>query len=225
MVEEISVIFELLVSSFGSLISLFTYVAVGYGLYCIAQACGIRNPFLAWIPYGQVYMLGAVADHQTARNESRTTGYRKILLGLEIAVSAVALVLGVSLGVVLVSAIFSTVGGTGAELTLESVDWEAVLGDMLGGLVVSAVVLVALAVVAIVYAVYYYIALYRIYKLVDPKNATLYTVLSVFFNIAIPIIFLVIAKKKPVYACGTEPFYVNSTTDSANGDSHTTYSV
>lgn len=197
------------------LISIFVYVGTAYGLMCISQSCGLKNSWLAWIPFANVYQLGLVADHYMERNEKCTTNQRTKLLVLYIIYSLVAVI---CIGALFVG-LFAFFGEMGVdfwrlmsdaydyedEMTaimtqyVEGMTEEAILtwlGDLLASVLIPLLIMVA---GAIVYAVFRFIALYRIYKLMDPSHATVYTVLSILFNIAAPIIFLIIAKKQPVY--------------------------
>ncbi len=209
-------IVQSLISMFSSVFSLLTYVAISYGLYSIAQACGIRNPWLAWIPFGRDYILGSVADHQTERNESRTTKYRKRLLALNIVTTVLAVILCIALIVVVVIALMNS------GSTLET-DPDLLADNILSNSLVLVVVGLMLSAAAIAYSVFFYIAIYKVYQLVDPKNAVLYIVLTILIGIASPIIFFIIAKKHPVYVNEENTtFYVDSTGDT---NQNNTYSI
>ncbi len=198
---------------FSSLLIIFNYVAVAYGLMRIGKACGLNNPWLSWIPFARDYQLGAVADHYTANYQSRTTRSRITLLVMNIGTSIVAVV---ALSVIL-SSVYTLMNNIGLDLTQlvsGTIDPEALENQLeqyfkgmseaelmgfvtsfLGAISVPALIL---AVVAIVYFVFYFIALYRVYNLVDPEHAALYIVLSIIFtNVAPGIIFLIIANKMP----------------------------
>ncbi len=201
--------------AFSFLSSIFVYVGVAYGLMCIGRTCGLKNPWLSWIPFANIYQLGVVADHYMARNENRKTKQRTTLLVLHIIMSAASVVC-ISIMFVGLFDFFNNADIDFWRLILDTEGYEAELeallieyfsgmtDDMvmreLGGLLATVLLpLLALLPVSIAYLIFYYIALHRIYKLMDPRNSTVYTVLSVLFDIAAPIIFLIIAKKTPVY--------------------------
>ena len=49
----------------------------------------------------------------------------------------------------------------------------------------------------VIYLVVYYKSLYRIYKLYAPNDAGGFLVLSIFINVSIPFLFLVLSGKEP----------------------------
>lgn len=188
---------------FSSAFGLFTYIAVAYGLYRMAQTIGLKNPFLAWIPYCQDYTLGAVADEYTRRNEGKTTTYRKKLLGWQIAVSAMSVLLVIVLVSFMVVLMFQglSLGGYDADTILSS------FPDLIADLFIESApfvfaMLVALMVflgLYIVYLVYHYTALHKVFKLFAPEYATVYLILSIFVPLATPILFLLLSKNQPLF--------------------------
>jgi len=73
------------------------------------------------------------------------------------------------------------------------------VGTNSGLLILLSVLATLLSVLAIIQAVFFLMALYDIYRSCDPKNCTLYFVLSLFGNIAVEgaySIFLVLCKDK-----------------------------
>lgn len=195
-----NVAISLLTDTFSSLISLLTYLAAAYGLYCMSASVGLKNNWMAWIPFCREYVLGYVADEYCRRNENRSTSYRKKLLGWMIALTAALALLFVALSVLVVVLVIM---GIATSLY----DSEAIMngvsnldgGFLLGiGLFVLIAVVVILPVV-VVYTVFRYTALHKVYKLFAPDSATLYLVLSIFVPLAEPILFIVLAKKSPVF--------------------------
>ncbi len=193
------------------LIAIFAYIGTAYGLMCIGQTCGLKNPWLSWIPFANVYQLGVVADHYMARNENRETKQRKTLLILNI-IMTVFLCIWLVAVVIGVFGIFFDAGVSLLDVYLDPVNFEVQMAEFVSGwseaeameygvtvLLSFFLPLIALLPIMIVYYIFYYIALHRVFKLMDPKNATIYTVLSIFLNIVPPIAFLMIAKKTPVY--------------------------
>lgn len=70
------------------------YVLQAIALYSIAQRRGIKNPWLAWIPFGSAWILGCLYDDYKARSGKRTK-FRVAQLALSIGtvVLAVAVML------------------------------------------------------------------------------------------------------------------------------------
>ncbi len=187
---------------FSSIVSLFTFLSVAYGLYCMAQSMGLKNPFLAWIPYCQTYTLGAVADEYYRRNEGKTTTYRKKLLGWQIAVAAVTVLLVIILMVFIVVLVMNGLPLDGYDPeTIRIPEYEMDILDAAAPiLVVLLFALLGFLAVYVVYMVYYYIAAHKLFKLFAPEHATGYLVLALLVPLATPILFLMLSKKQPVFA-------------------------
>lgn len=174
------------------LINLAVYVLTALALHTIAKRRGIKNPWLAWIPIANVWLLGCISDQYRYVACGETKNRRKVLLGMQIAMQ----VISIAVLVLCFSVLFSilSVGLDALDSMSESMASEmlaAILGPVAGMLLLC----LPLLVVAIIYLVFYYIALHDIYKSCDPGNATLYLVLSILFNITLPI-FLMICRDK-----------------------------
>lgn len=188
-------IFSMLLTDIPSaLISIATYVFTALALYTIAKRRGIHKPWLAWLPIVNVYTLGCIADQyrQVAKGEVRCR--RKTLLGLNIAMSAMSILLCV-LAIIMLVGIFSF----GLDMLMDEVYMdmhaEELISAVAGPLVGILLLCLPMMVVSIIYMVFYYISLHDLYKSCDPGNATLYLLLSIFISITLPI-FLFICRDK-----------------------------
>jgi hypothetical protein len=95
---------EALISEIPSmLISLAVYVFTALSLYTIAARRGIKNPWLAWIPYANVWLLGCIADQYRAVARGQTKYRRRVLLFTEIAGVVIGVLVVVLLIVMLVN--------------------------------------------------------------------------------------------------------------------------
>lgn len=168
-------------------ISVGTYVLQSLGMYTIAKRREIRNPWLAWIPMGSAWILGCISDQYRYVAKGQVKNKRKAMLTLMIVVSVLVIAFYVLFGAVLVQAI-------AYDDTMFAVDHTAemnILGSALGMLGVALIMFG----VAIALAVIQYMALYDLYHSCEPKNGTLYLVLSIFVNITLPI-FVFICRNK-----------------------------
>ena len=176
----------------GTLVNLLVYIFSGLGLYTIAKRRGIHNPWLAWVPWANLWLLGSIADHYRYVVRGEVKNRRKVLLGTEITTSLIGMAV-----LVLCVNILVNILSVGVE-NLESMD-EAMAQRMLAAISGPGIAMVALLlpllVVAILHTVFYLISLHDIYKSCDPSNATLYLVLGLFFSFAVPV-FLMICRKK-----------------------------
>lgn len=163
---------------FASIYSIVVYVLHSLGLYTIAKRRLIHNPWLAWIPIANLWVLGSISDHYQYMAKNKKTKRRKVLVGLMIAVYACAIVFGIALGV--------------------SVGVAAVTGDaeqIIIPMLIFFVSYFALLVLAIVLTVFQYIAYYDLFNSCNPDNAVIFLILSIFFNFLLPYFVFACRKK------------------------------
>ena len=139
-----------------------TYVLRSWSLYTIAKRRGIRNGWLAWIPLGNLWILGNISDQYQYVVKGRIKNRRKKLMGFSI---------GLYAGYFLWLLVTLTNLAAGREAT-------ALFFLVFGGLIILTT--------AIYQTVCRYLAYYDLYRSCDPGNAVLYLVLSVFFTITLP---------------------------------------
>ncbi len=154
------------------------YIFMAIGLSGVAKNLGIRNAWLAWIPFTSVWVLGRASDEAHERNtavKGNCTKWLMIMMGSTLAVALVSIVLSV----------FSAF----------PLDEELLLLVALLQLVVSIVNLV----IAIPYAVVTYVCYYRIYKLCYPNQAVLFLLLSIFVSVTAPFLLFACRNKVPAF--------------------------
>lgn len=145
------------------------YVFYSLALFTLAKRRGILHPGLAWVPVcGARWILGSLADQYVYFTEGKIKYQRRLLLWLEVGMY------------VLLGLFFGLMGGmvAGAVLQNETQAVTMAIWMLLGYFLLLAEI--------IVFAVFQYIALHKIYKSCDPKNTTLFLVLSILFNITMP---------------------------------------
>lgn len=141
------------------------YIFQSLGLYRIAKRRGIRNGWLAWLPVGNMWILGSIADQYRYVAKGQVKNRRKILLGLTIAImvlSGLGSVIGFAIGV------------------------AAGLGGNLNTLALAALIPVIAGIVSVVASVFQYIVCYDLYRSCDPDDSVLFLVLSILFPVAVP---------------------------------------
>lgn len=153
------------------------YVLRSLGFYKMAQNRGINKPWLAWIPVGDSWILGSLADQYRYVAKGEVKNRRKVLLWLNIIFFAVYF----AFIAVFVYFIISTTLGAMNGVVSDEMLYET-LGAAFGMLGIALVMLV----VAVVMAVFQYIALFDLYKSCDPNNATLFLLLSIFVSVTMP---------------------------------------
>lgn len=180
-----------------NLVSLVAYVLTAYSFYTIAQRRGINNPWMAWVPVLQLWILGAIADDYQRKAKNTASGKRKILLGLVIAKVAV----GIGVAVMVIGAVFAllSAGYTNYD---DWTDWAGVIGSF-SGLILTVILLGGLGIVQKVVECF---ALYDVYCSCDPGNALLFVLVNVFVGITKPIFLLISHKKDGGMPSAAEPW-------------------
>lgn len=172
------------------------YVLQALALYTIAKRRGIKKPWLAWIPLVNVWILGSVSDQYQYVVKRQVKNKRKALLGLNIAMTVLVtflvafIIAGLFAGFLMMEPVWNA--GT---FPIDSDDIQNVASALL------VVVLLAIPVwvMAIVYIVFFYKAMYDVFRSCEPKNSTLYLVLSLVGNVVVEgaySIFLMLCKDK-----------------------------
>lgn len=196
MLPDITLI--LITTVLSSLFSIGIYILTSYSMYCIADRRLIRHAWLAWIPVGNLWILGSIADHYRLQAKGQIKARRKVLLGTSIG-AAVACVAMFILCIVMAVKLFAITDPITGELTG---DVMATAGSVLIGVVVLYLVMVVLI---IWHLVFQYIAYYELFASCVPRNAVVYLVLSIVIPITLPV-FLVACRNKDlglIFRCPT----------------------
>ena len=168
------------------LLSIASYVLTALALYTIARRRGLKNPWLAWIPVADSWLLGSLSDQYRYVVKGEHKSKRKILLFFRVLIT----IMWISLMGLLVNLCFHAVGNA---------FWGTMTEDRVFQILHQAlnllVVLLPLIGISIAYAVFRYMALYDIYKSLDPANSVLFLVLSVLFGVTEPF-FLFFSRNK-----------------------------
>ena len=170
-------------STFGWAIGVAAYILQALGLYTIAKRRGISKPWLAWIPVGNLWILGSISDQYRYVVKDQVKGKRKALLILQIVQCAAVLVLIVMLFSVLLQIAGSFAGAFMSPEHFDDSNIATIIATAVSALIPFLIVLG----ISIAMKVIQYIALYDVYTSCDPKNNILYLLLSIFFDIALPL--------------------------------------
>ena len=161
-----------------------SYVLECLGVYTIAQRRGIKHEWLAWLPYGHLWILGSISDQYQYVALGQLKSNRKVMLTLEI----VKTVLGLGVFGIYIKMILDMIatGFTNPEM----MDVEQF---------VLSFVLMALCglvgwVLNIILIVFRYISLYNLFASCRPKAKVVFILLSILLGITEP--FLVFACRK-----------------------------
>ena len=154
-----------------------TYVLTSLALYCVALRRGLNRPWLAWIPVVNCWIIGSLSDQYRYVVKGEVKSKRKVLLTLNILTSVLSMVMTVVVIVMIVKMV------NGAMLGIsDSQMFDKVLGSLVGILGLALPMLG----IGVTFAVIRYMALYDIYRSMDPANCVVFLVLSILFNITEP---------------------------------------
>ena len=173
-------IIAIIASIVGFVAGLTPYILRSLGLYSLAKNRGIDAPWLAWIPVGNAYIMGCLC---------KASPYiKKKFPKMHIIYPVVS-------GAYLLLAIIMSVGFIIAYMPFFKSNLTGFSGIDFGNIYVIIYYIVIYLAALLIAALGVFVA-YHIYKVYDPANAVLYTVLSA---IGLSFIFLfVIRNKQPV---------------------------
>lgn len=160
-----------------ALIAIASYVLSSLALYTMAVRRGIHNPWLSWVPVVRVWILGSLSDQYryVVRGENRSK--RKSLIGLSVLSALAGFAVTILAGSLVVQIVYGIFRNASSAWMMEAIN-----GPLMGLLGLSLPVLA----IAIARAVIYYMALYDVYKSMDPANTVVFLVLSILFHVTEP---------------------------------------
>lgn len=168
--EELLMLLPGLISGIPTgLFGIAAYILTALAMYTVSRRRGLRKPWLAWIPVLNYWLLGSISDQYQYVVKGENKNKRKWLLSLNI-VKAVLISSVTVLGVVTACGIIFSIND--AEMM------RAINGPLMAILGLA----LPLAAAAIALCVIRYMALYDVYRSLDPGNAVLYLVLSILFR-------------------------------------------
>ncbi|MBQ3193551.1 MAG: hypothetical protein IJB59_08305 [Oscillospiraceae bacterium] len=152
-----------------------SYVLSALAIYVIARRRGLHNPWLAWVPVVNVWLLGSLSDQYryVVRGEIRSR--RKWLLMLSVLMSALTTAV-LAMAVSMIAAVGSGLHGFHGDM----------VNRMIGSVLSLLGLVLPLLGTVIAYLVIRFMALYDVYKSLDPDNAVLFLVLSICFGVTEP---------------------------------------
>lgn len=153
-----------------------SYVLHSVGLYSLAKRRGIRKAWLAWIPVGNMWILGSISDQYQYVAKGLIRNCRKVLLGVMIAIYILSIPACIS--------VFGTVYGA---LTGEAA------GVFVGTLMILLSSFLTLA-ANIIGVIFQYIAYHKLFASSDPNNAVAFLIIGIFIPVTLP--FFVFACRK-----------------------------
>lgn len=190
-------------------LSILVYILQALALYTIAKRRGIRKPWLAWIPFGNSWILGSLSDQYRYVTKREIKNKRKSLLGLEIAMSVLVIAVVVAASILLFTVLFGAGGMMAGWLEAANTgDFSTVLNsvqnmELTESLIVVAILLlgaaVALIPIAIAYLIVFWMAIYDLFRSCEPDKSTTYLVISLVGDFVVSglySVFMILCKDK-----------------------------
>lgn len=160
-----------------SLVGLVGFVLGAIALYSLAKRRGIRHAWLAWIPIGNLWILGSLSDQYQYVSQKAVRNKRKAMLAL----SLIQLVLGLIMSGLIIGSVFSLVGGAFNSYSDEQM-FESLMGPVLGFIFLT----LPVSGIAIALMIIRFMALYNVYRSCAPENAVMFLVLSIIVRVTEP---------------------------------------
>lgn len=178
-----------LIGSFSSIVGIALYVLNGIGLYEMAKKMNFSNPWISFIPFANVFALGRIAERYVKRDGTKSAKFSIVLLCFYI-IEIISLVIFIAF---LAFAVISLIAK--AEIAIN--DGGSMALSMFNVVIPVIIFYFILLAVAVTYNIFYYVAYWRVMSIFCNENATLFTILSIFFNFLAPIFIFVNRKREP----------------------------
>ena len=187
--------------TFSSLLSLVLFIIKGIGLYRMANTLSIKNAWLSFIPFADLYMLGTIASKYIKRDGSKSAKFGIILPVFYAVAYIITIAFTISFVVLCLNLIVDA-----EEALMNPNSFSITIADFIP----SIVLFISTLVLGIVYKVLLYVSLWRIFAIFDSDNATIFLVLSIIFSPLVSIFVFVMRNNTPAlyYEARNEYFEV-----------------
>lgn len=174
-----------------AIVCLALYILRALGIYNMAKNAGLSNPWVAFVPIANSYTFGKLAEKYRRKDGKQSEKFSVLLLIFDILtlIACVCLIIFSISSVLIILSNAKIAYDIGTDMTL----------SQFSSLIPVIVFYVVTLLCAVVYTVLHYVAYWRIVAAYDYSNATLYTVLSVFFSFLDPIFLFILRNKQPVF--------------------------
>ena len=146
-----------------------SYILCGKSLSAIARRRGIEKPWLAWVPVGNLWLLGCISDQYRYVVHHQETNRRGKLMVMGIITSVAAVVLSVASG--LMTGLLQSDASAESALALSAF---------------AMVVVYLVLAVAVVMSVLQFMAYYDLFRSCDPDKSLVFLLVSIFASFPMP---------------------------------------
>ena len=186
----------------GGIIGLALYILNGIGIMKMSQSLNLRNGWLAFIPFVNIFAFGRVGEQYIKKDNKKSAKFSIWLLVLYILLSILVIVLSVFLIIFILQLIVFAEDAIANDTSMTM--------DMFKGAIPVIICTFIILAVEITYIILFGICLWRTFSMFNPQNSTLFLVLCIFFPIMVPILLFILRNKEPkvTYEERT-PVYIN----------------
>ena len=154
-----------------------SYVLQALGLYTLADRRRLPNPWMAWVPYANYWLIGGIVDdYEATRGIKRK--WRVVLLVLTLIVFASVILMYVFMFVFLFGTVMTVTSGT------PYMDDEAVVASVLSTVLPMYLFMIPMVLAAQALQFCYMICIYKIYESTVPEKAVKYLLLGLLVPMA-----------------------------------------
>lgn len=176
MLETLSVFYMFFIFAvYGLLFAylIFTYVMQGIALQTIAKRRGIAYPWLAWVPYGVNWTLGAIASEYDLKNGIKRR-WDKVLLTISIIISVFEVLMYIAMFIGIMWIAITTSGHTSEE-------------DAIIFVILMYLALIPMMLLVSLYSTLATICVFKIFESTVPEKALTYFLIYLLVPFAAPI--------------------------------------
>ena len=170
-------------------VNIVLFVLKGIGLYEMSVKMGLKNPWLSFIPVVSCFSLGRIAQRYVKRDGTASAKFGVFLIVLNVLMYILAIVFSVITVIAFGKIILSASNAATADIAMTL--------EMFYPLIPVIVLYFGMLACAIAFNIIWYVAFWRVCAIFENTNATLFTVLSIFFTFLAPIFLFIIRNKEP----------------------------
>ena len=150
-----------------------------------------NNPWISFIPFANIFALGRIGQTYIKRDGTKSAKFGPILLVLYI----IQFVIQIAFIVMLVLSLSTVIGNA-----YSAIEQDITMSlDMFYPLISVIAIYFVLFAIALTYKILYFVVLWRVFALLCNDNATLFTVLSIFFEFLAPVFLIIYRNREPKF--------------------------
>lgn len=168
-------------------IGIASYILQSLALHTLSKRRGIANPWLAWLPFGNYWIIGSLA-----RDYDKQKGIHRRWDTVLLVLSLVGFALFLAVYIALI--VFIIVNAVNEDMYAEAYN-EVLISNMLGALLVFYIMLIVALVGMMALQALVYVCIYKIFESTVPKESLKYFLIYLLVPFAAPICLFICRNK------------------------------